>query len=114
MYENPLFFQRQDTRLFGVLHRPTAIALKTAFVLSHPFAEEKLWSHRVFVSLARELSRLGYTTLRFDYMGAGDSSGTTVDTSLDTHLADLGAAVDVLLDRHPDIERVGMVGLRLG
>ena len=52
--------------------------------------------------------------MRFDYMGAGDSSGTTPETSLDTHLADLTAAFDHLVSQHPEIERVGLIGLRLG
>jgi len=75
--------------------------------MSHPFAEEKLWSHRVFVSFARALAERGYPVLRFDYMGAGDSSGTTPETSLQTHLDDLRAAVEVLLARQPQLERVG-------
>jgi uncharacterized protein len=114
MSETPFFFPRGDVRLFGVLHRPAGATPRTGFVLSHPFAEEKLWSHRVFVSLARALAERGHAVLRFDYSGAGDSAGTTLDTSLETHLADLGAAVGTLAEREPGLERVGLVGLRLG
>ncbi len=114
MSETPLFFSRGVARLFGVLHRPTGPATGSGFVLSHPFAEEKLWSQRVFVSLARSLAARGHAVLRFDYAGAGDSSGTMLDTSLETHLADLERAVWTLEERCPGLDRIGLLGLRFG
>jgi uncharacterized protein len=112
--EKPFFFERGPAHLFGMLHQPASAASRTAFVMSHPFGEEKLWSHRVFVSFARALAQRGHAVLRFDYMGAGDSSGMTAQTSLETHLADLSTAIDTLRMRCSSVERVGLVGLRLG
>jgi exosortase A-associated hydrolase 2 len=114
MSETPFFFPRGDIRLFGVLHRPAGTRPRSGFVLSHPFAEEKLWSHRVFVSMARALAARGHAVLRFDYTGAGDSEGTTLDTSVETHLADLGAAIRALAERESALETIGLAGLRLG
>jgi pimeloyl-ACP methyl ester carboxylesterase len=82
--------------------------------MSHPFGEEKLWAHRVFVSFARALAARGHIVLRFDYAGSGDSDGMTPDTSLETHLSDLSCALSTLRADHANIERVGLVGLRLG
>jgi len=113
--ESPFFFKAGSRQLFGVLHLPdTGAACTRAFVMSHPFGEEKLWSHRVFVSCARALAERGYAVLRFDYSGAGDSTEDTADTSLEMHLEDLGAAVAELLKRCPGATRVGLLGLRLG
>jgi pimeloyl-ACP methyl ester carboxylesterase len=112
--ESAFFFTRGGESLFGLLHAPVGAISPTAFVMSHPFGEEKLWSHRVFVTFARALAQRGHAVLRFDYFGAGDSSGRTSDSSLETHLSDLGAAVETLLARQPGVERVGLVGLRLG
>ena len=114
MSETPFFFARGPATLFGLLHAPQGNASPLAFVLSHSFAEEKLWSHRVLVSLARALAQRGHAVLRFDYMGAGDSSGVTPDSSLESHLADLAAACAELRRRQPHVERVGIVGLRFG
>ncbi len=114
MTETPFFFDRGAARLFGVLHAAPATASPIAFLTSHPFAEEKLWSHRVLLSLARQLAARGHIVMRFDYMGAGDSSGATPETSLDTHLADLTAAFEYLVNKHPEVQRVGLIGLRLG
>jgi exosortase A-associated hydrolase 2 len=112
--ETPFFLSSAEARLFAFLHEPEGRAKSLAFVMSHPFAEEKLWSHRVFVGVARDLAARGWPVLRFDYRGAGDSSGRTAETSLETHLADLAAAVAALRRRLPRIERIGLVGLRLG
>lgn len=87
---------------------------RVAYVMSHPFGEEKLWSHRVFVVFARALASRGIPVLRFDYTGAGDSSGETAQVSVSTYLDDLGAAVRVLTDRVPGASRIGIVGLRFG
>lgn len=112
--ERPFFFARRDTRLFGMLHEPATPGARLGFVLSHPFAEEKLWSHRVLVTFARALAARGHPVLRFDYAGAGDSAGETAGTSLASHLDDLRAAVGTLETKVPDLERIGLVGLRLG
>jgi exosortase A-associated hydrolase 2 len=114
--ETPFFFRRDAAQLFGLVHTPApdVPARPLAFLFSHPFAEEKLWSHRVMVSLARELAARGHVVMRFDYMGAGDSTGSTPDTSLDTHLADLDAALAYLIEQHPQIQQVGLLGLRFG
>lgn len=118
MTETPLFFDGSGARLFGLLHAPDtagpAHAAGLGFVMSHPFGEEKLWSHRIFVSVAKALAARGHAVLRFDYTGAGDSSGTTSETSIETHVADLRSAVVQLLERYPQTKRVGVIGLRLG
>jgi pimeloyl-ACP methyl ester carboxylesterase len=82
--------------------------------MSHPFGEEKLWAHRIYVVFARALAQRSIPVLRFDYTGAGDSAGDTAQASVDTYLEDLGAAVDALAARAPHVERIALVGLRFG
>ncbi len=114
MTEQPFIFAHDTGRLFGMWHLPEAVPSTTAFLMSHPFGEEKLWSHRVYVSAARALAARGHRVLRFDYRGAGDSSGNSDETSLATHLEDMSTAFNELVSSDSLIERVGLVGLRLG
>ncbi len=114
MTEQPFIFSNGTARLFGMWHLPDAVPSTTAFLMSHPFGEEKLWSHRVYVSAARALAARGHRILRFDYRGAGDSSGHSDETSLGTHLEDLTAAFRELVSSDSAIQRVGLIGLRLG
>lgn len=112
--EQPGFFHSGSTCLFGVLHLPVGRPRPLGVVMSHPFGEEKLWCHRVFVSFARELAARGIAVLRFDFAGAGDSGGSLAATSLDSHIADLEAGILHLAQRVPTVQDVGVAGLRFG
>ena len=112
--EVPLFFPNGDRALFGVLHRPSAGAdTRPAFVFCHPLGEEKLWTHRVFVSYARQLAAAGYPVLRFDLTGNGDSEGSFSDLSMATLCADLRCAIQEVR-RLTGVTAVSLLGLRLG
>lgn len=111
--ETPFFFPCGDRKLFGVFHAPRA-ALRGGFVFCHPFAEEKLWAHRVHVSFARELAARGYAVLRFDHFGHGDSDGLYENATLGRYVEDIDAALAALDERVPEACPVGLLGLRLG
>ena len=113
MGETPFYFPNGGYSLFGVLHEPAADSDHPAFVFCHPFGEEKLWAHRVFVGFARALAARGYPVLRFDSMGSGDSHGRFQDASLTTALADVRAAIEEVR-RRTRRHRVSLLGLRFG
>lgn len=114
MTERPLFFKNGRYNLFGVLHEPETAGKCPAFVLCSPFAEEKLWSHRVFVNFARELASRGCPVLRFDYMGNGDSDGDFEETTLRTYVSDIKAAADFALNSSGGADGLCLIGLGLG
>ena len=82
--------------------------------MCHPFAEEKLWSHRVFVNFARSAATAGYAVLRFDFMGQGDSDGKSEDCTIDSYITDLNAAIARLKAECPELQNIALVGLRFG
>jgi len=114
MLETPFFFPNGNYRLFGVLHEPKEPSKKEGFVFCAPFAEEKLWAHRVFVNFARDLAGNGYPVLRFDYMGNGDSEGDFEESSFETMLSDTDCAIRTLMEKVGALESVNLLGLRLG
>jgi len=114
MKETPFFFPNVSYNLFGILHEPEKEPNGEGFVFCHPFAEEKLWSHRVFVNFARELARLGYTILRFDYMGHGDSDGKFEQSTIETRVSDIRCAVQLLNEKIKNEYNINLLGLRLG
>jgi exosortase A-associated hydrolase 2 len=113
MNEVPLFVERDGERLFAVHHRPAVPGCRAA-VVCHPLAEEKLWSHRVLVSFARDLAGAGLDVLRFDYRGEGDSDRPFEDSDFETRVDDTGFAIDTLRRLAPDAADLSLVGLRLG
>jgi len=113
--ETPIFFENGSYRLFGILHEPAAVPSGWGWVFCHPFAEEKLWAQRVYVSFARMLAARGAWVLRFDAMGNGDSEGQFSESSVETMLSDIGCAIN-MLERSSGkvLQGVGLLGLRFG
>jgi len=110
--EEAFFFLLNSDRLFGFLHAPLG-APRGALVLCHAFAEEKLWSHRVYVNFARELARAGYAVLRFDCRGEGDSDWEFSQATVSSRVEDTLRAIEELRARS-GIGAVVLVGHRLG
>lgn len=112
--ETPLFFQNGAYRLFGVVHQPVGTPSGAAWVFCHPFAEEKLWAQRVYVSFARTLAAQGAWVMRFDAMGNGDSEGQFSAASVNTMLADIDCAIRYLEGVSGISQGIGLLGLRFG
>lgn len=112
--EQPLFFELGNDRLFGMLHLPQDRKPRHGVVICHALAEEKLWSHRVFVALARELAARGIAALRFDFRGEGESDLEFEQTGIATRTLDAVRAADVLLEHAPSLRAVTLLGHRLG
>ena len=111
--EEPVRWQNDGTELVGVLHHPDEDPPVASAVIVHPFAEEKKFSHRVFVNLSRELARRNVASLRFDLSACGDSFGDSADATVGRWLSDVASARSEMSARFPESPQV-MVGLRLG
>jgi uncharacterized protein len=66
-------------------------------------------SHRQFTLLARAVADAGYPVLRFDYRGMGDSTG--VPRTFDAVQHDIAAAIDLMQQQLPTVQRVILWGL---
>lgn len=109
----PFYFGAGPRQLFGIYHAPEGGASRDAgVVLCHPLGQEYLRSHRAFGQLARLLSARGFHVLRFDLSCCGDSPGDADEGRLAQWVEDVGTAADEL--RHGALQRVGLIGLRLG
>lgn len=99
--------------LFGTLHQSQRLRRpSSAVVLCNPFGEEAARSHRIYRVLATQLDQAGFPTLRFDFHGTGDSTGSADAVRLDRWLEDIGSAaaeLSPLSARHH-----ALAGLRLG
>jgi exosortase A-associated hydrolase 1 len=71
--------------------------------------QTRVGSHRQFVLLARCLAGAGYSVLRFDYRGMGDSAGEA--RSFDAIDRDIAVAVDALQSACPEVQQVVLWGL---
>lgn len=96
--ETPVFFHADGEDLFGIVTRPSGPATGTGFMtLSGGAVPFSAGRNDMSVHLCRRLAGMGHTSLRFDYHGAGESTGIVERVELGkTHLQDTLAAVDVL------------------
>ena len=107
------FFGPSDRQLFG-LYEPAAGRSVRGAVLCNPWGQEYLRAHQSLRVLGRLLAREGFHVLRFDWYGTGDSGGSALDGGEpEAWLADLELAIDEL-KMMAEIDRVALVGLRLG
>jgi len=82
-------------------------------VLLAPLADERKSSLRPMVEIARVLAEDGIAALRIDYRGAGDSSGSSLETTLSSMTEDAVAAANHL-GNDLGCEKIALAGLRLG
>ena len=106
------FFGPDDARLFGCLHVPSGSPTAGVLVCS-PLHADFVKNYRSEVLLARKLADHGISVLRFHYRGQGHSDGALSDVTLRSLVADAGLALDHLRLR-TGVERIGLVGCRLG
>jgi alpha-beta hydrolase superfamily lysophospholipase len=110
--EEPVFLGSGDERVFAFMHSAAQPARGT-IVLCHAFAEEKLWSHRVYVTFAREAAQAGFNVARFDMRGEGDSALDFEQSTIETRITDTLRVINAAQGRW-SADEVVLVGHRLG
>ena len=106
--ERALVFRCHGQRLLGVLAEPAQPGdLGLVVIVGGP--QYRAGSHRQFVMQARSAAAAGVPTLRFDVRGMGDSEGS--QRSFEHISADIGAAIDALMEACPSVRRLALWGL---
>ena len=115
-WEEPLHFQSGQRKLFGWLHWAAGQATdaRLGLVICKPFGFESMCSYLSVRAFAAAATALGIPSMRFDYAGTGDAED--LDSSADqieVWTQDVLAAIDELR-RRTGVERVCLLGFRLG
>lgn len=90
----PFFFGRPGRRLYGVYHQSPHPEPRGAVVVCPPFGQEHLRAHRALRVLAEGLGSAGWSVLRFDLFGTGNSDGDLLDATVDGWVDDARVALD--------------------
>jgi uncharacterized protein len=108
--ESAVQFGCAGESLLGIIAAPAqgqTAPIGVVIVVGGP--QYRAGSHRMFTLLARSLAAAGYTALRFDYRGMGDSEGQPRD--FESISQDIGAAVDALMAQSSRLKEVVLWGL---
>ncbi len=110
MSEQAVTFTSRGKQLVAIEHLAESNALShrgMLIVVGGP--QTRVGSHRLFVYLARALTKVGISVFRFDYTGAGDSEGEVTDfTNIQ---GDIDAAMSCFSQRNPQITEFSLWGL---
>jgi pimeloyl-ACP methyl ester carboxylesterase len=112
--EEPLFFRAGRETLFGVFSRPPKESASPAVVVlgGGGTTPTSTGRNRFYVALCRRLAALGYHTLRFDYHGLGDSTGSAEFRLDRPFIDDLRGALAAVAER--GVRRFVLVGSCFG
>jgi uncharacterized protein len=110
----PFYFGPADKQLFGCYHEPRAGQKRDrAVVICQPMGHEYIYCHRALRQLAVRLCDSGFSVLRFDFHGCGDSSGEAEDGRVVQWLQDISIAIAETRIR-ASATQICLMGLRLG
>jgi alpha/beta superfamily hydrolase len=99
--ETPVFFEAAGAQLFGIVTHPEQPnGVGVLIIQGGDTVNVSLQRNRLAVRMARELAAKGYTTLRFDYHGLGESTGTIGELRLSAPFTEDAVAAAAVLRRH--------------
>ena len=103
--QHKIIFAGAIGQLEGVLHLPANVPRAVA-VVAHPLpVMGGTMDNKVVTTLAKAFVELGYATLRFNFRGVGESSGSYDEGNGET--LDAIAAANFMRDEFPDLPLVG-------
>jgi len=111
--EEKIFYENEEQKIAAVLHTPANRSDK-GVILLHGFGGDKDFEGGgdLYPSLARLLCSEGYSVLRFDCRGSGESDGNFEDMTLSSEVSDLKRSIAFLKER--DITKITVLGSSLG
>ena len=104
------FSNGRGERLAGALHLPPGETGSLGVILCHGMESSK--ESLKLLHLGGTLSRAGYMVLRFDFTGAGESTGDFESITCTRQVEDLEAAHELLKEQ--GVARVGIIGSSMG
>ncbi|WP_407152782.1 alpha/beta fold hydrolase [Bradyrhizobium sp. ORS 86] len=105
-----------DKALIGIVAQPARPfpADRLSVVILNTGTIHRVGHHRMYVAMSRRLARAGFTVLRFDFSGLGDSAThRSKQPLLQSNFADIGSALS-WLEKTQGISRFILVGLCSG
>jgi alpha-beta hydrolase superfamily lysophospholipase len=112
----PFYLSDKSGTLFCCLHKPQPNLKKKdcAVLICNPLGYEYILSHRSVRHLADRLANDGFTAIRFDYAGTGNSSGDDLDPNrLETWKQNIKAMI-THTKAISGCSKICLIGLRMG
>src|SRR5690606_7224053 len=78
----------------GTVHIPEGFTgARPCLIFCHGFTANRDEPHFMFVKIARALEKIGVVSIRFDFLGSGESDGEFCDMTINTEVEDCKAVI---------------------
>ena len=111
--EEPLAFSVEGASLRGILTLAGENRKALGIVFSHGWSGNRAGPHGLLADMGRRFAAAGYSSLRFDFRGRGESEGEGLKASLPTMAEDLVGATAAFRER-AGVRRIVYFGLCSG
>lgn len=112
--EKIVYFQSKGLNLFGIFHPAENMDRKVGVIFINSGMQNRVGPHRIYVKTARRLSQVGFSVLRVDFPGIGDSEGDVKETHFDCHDPEDTKSAITFLKQEEKIEKIVIIGLCAG
>ncbi|MCX6814338.1 MAG: alpha/beta fold hydrolase [Candidatus Aenigmarchaeota archaeon] len=102
------FQNGRGQKLAGILHEADS---DKVVILLHGFGGDKD-EQGIFVRTAENLNKNGFSALRFDFAGSGESEGEFSEMSFSSGIEDLNSAIEFV--KNKGYKKIGLVGQSFG
>ena len=83
---------RNDIVMRGIIHKGTC---PVPIIMVHGyFSSNKIGPYRLYYQIAQALNQIGYTVVRIDLSGMGESDGNIENIQFSDHTSDLLSIID--------------------
>jgi alpha/beta superfamily hydrolase len=112
MQEEHVIFSAPAGKLSGIIHHPDRLS-SSCVIASHGLFSNK--ESDKFIALGERFAEEGFTFLRFDFRGCGESDGKIEDTTITGRKEDLTAAIAFIREIKPSVTHsIGLLGSSMG
>lgn len=109
-----VWINSRDNEMLGILeYNSPEDKGKYLVVLIHGFAGTKVEPHRMYKKISDKLCALGYTVLRFDFVGSGDSDGDYRDMTINGEIQDGLNVINFCKEKY-DFKKLYILGYSMG
>ena len=108
--------ERNSQKIRGVIHLPEdAQSNLPCVIFCHGFTASRIEPHFMFVKIARALEMIGVASIRFDFLGSGESDGLFSEMTLSNEVADCEAIIDYARSLSIiDPRKISLLGFSMG
>ena len=109
-----VWIESRGKKMLGIVEYDTAEKKgENLVVLIHGFVGTKIEPHRMYKKISDKLCKLGYTVLRFDFVGSGDSDGDYKDMTINGEIEDGKNAIKFCKEEY-NFKKLYILGFSMG